>query len=416
MVIPFQINVYTKTQKIPKAFTNYMTEKSFNQSRSYGLRKLRFTILKILLESFLTIAILYIGVFPKIWHLSEMLCFKYIPSEQQEDLRFMEISINLLFILLINTCFWLKSIPIKYYQQNYIQVKFGIKRPTTFLAFVGQTIKTFLMGQVITLSSLIIFSSVSMYLVHNISIAILLPISLSIVKIFSYLSVHLSYKKEPLTNVELRTRIEELAKTVDFPLKEIYVVNSSPKYNHCRIHYCIRNIYIFKNLMVNKGKENEKYDNEEIAALVAHELGTWKYKNEFYKLIFSHVQYFIAGLILKYFSEKDELYTAIGFNKEESHPLVVGGFVITQFVLLPITSFLVLFMNIYSQYCVYKADAFVKEMGLQNKLSSALMKLSVDNLMFPKYDYMYMKWYKPQPTVIRRLRELKDKIKTIKAA
>ncbi|GFT38042.1 CAAX prenyl protease 1 homolog, partial [Nephila pilipes] len=58
-------------------------------------------------------------------------------------------------------------------------------------------------------------------------------------------------KFTPLPEGDLRTRIEELAKSIKFPLKKLYVVEEN---NH----------------------QKTGCNNDEILAVLAHELGHWK--------------------------------------------------------------------------------------------------------------------------------------------
>lgn len=59
--------------------------------------------------------------------------------------------------------------------------------------------------------------------------------------------------------------------------------------------------------------------------------------------------------------------------------------------------------------CEYQADAFAVGLGHAEPLSSALIKLNKDNLSFPIADPLYSAFHHSHPTLLERLRELRNK-------
>lgn len=381
-----------------------MSEKTFKTSKEFGLAKAKFTFFKVVLELILTIYTLQFNGVHTIREFANNLCPINFETQTLESNR--ELIINSLFLLIINCILWTKTLPFKYYMLYHIQIKYGVKKNLKFTEFIKNNLKNFISSQIISMIMIIMLNVV---INGRLPTYILLPSAMSAFKIISYFFTPFYYKKKPLEDKELEEKIQEMAKITKFPLKRIYIVYGLPKYTSCKIHYFLRNIYIFKHLLtkieINYSDQIEKgFNNDEIVAIVAYELGSWKNSHDFSKLVLSHFQFVTIGLITKYFSERNDLFSTFAFGEIKS--VFVGGLLIMQFILLPLTTIMVLVMNMYSHACVFKADSYVKELKYQKKLSKALIKLNVDNLRFPKYDWMYSYCYKSQPTPLQRLKRL----------
>lgn len=109
----------------------------------------------------------------------------------------------------------------------------------------------------------------------------------------------------------MRTRIEELAKSVGFPLYKLYVVEGSKRSVHSNAYmygfYKSKRIVLFDTLIegyksetpeeeTKTGKDSEKKEekskgcnNDEILAILAHELGHWKLNHNVKNLFLNQV-------------------------------------------------------------------------------------------------------------------------------
>lgn len=399
--------MYNKTETVPKPFAKYMSDEQFKKFKKYGLQKSKFTIFQTVVELIITYYTLQYNGIHQLWKYLNMISTNYFKNNILISNR--EYFLNSIFLIIINSMIWIISIPFKYYKLYNIEIQFGFKKYLTLSKFIINCVKSLIISLIVSI--IIQFINV---LINGQPPYIVLPLTMSAIKIISYLMAPLFYhNKRPLEDGELKEKIQELAKVTNFPLKKIYIVSyaSSKSDTNCKIHYCIRNIYIFKNLLqkkeMNKNNRIEKgFDNDEVVALVAHEIGSWKKSQDFIKLLLSHLQFVAIGVLMRYFTERHDLLAAFGFDEYEIMPLYVAGYIVIQFVLLPFSSIMVFFMNLYSHCCVFQADKFVKDMGYQKKLSKAIIKLNVENARFPKYDMLYSKFYKSQPTILQRLKRL----------
>lgn len=103
-------------------------------------------------------------------------------------------------------------------------------------------------------------------------------------------------KFEELENGILKTEINNLAKSIGFPLKKILIMDGSKRSAHSNAYFFgfwkNKRIVIFDTLIRNLNLQ-------EIIAVIGHELGHWKYKHVFWNLfIFMVIKLIILILII----------------------------------------------------------------------------------------------------------------------
>ncbi|XP_031634815.1 CAAX prenyl protease 1 homolog isoform X2 [Contarinia nasturtii] len=269
-------------------------------------------------------------------------------------------------------------------------------------------------------------------------------------------------KYSPLEVGPLRTSIEELAAKLKFPLAQLYVVEGSKRSAHSNAYFYglwgSKRIVLFDTLLVNKGKtqttegvdntnETEKLTDdehsksrtllkqtlraeseeketenfkenynenvgkgckdEEVLAVLAHELGHWKLGHVTKNIIFMQFHLLLMFVTFAYLFKYDPLYRAVGFRVGE-RPVLVGLLLIVSYVLGPYNALINFLMTIVSRTFEYQADAFANDLGYSKELAKALIKLNIDNLGFPVYDWMYSAWNHSHPTLLQRIDRLKD--------
>lgn len=107
-------------------------------------------------------------------------------------------------------------------------------------------------------------------------------------------------KYSPLPEGELRTKIEELASSLGFPLYKLYIVEGSKRSSHSNAYlygfHKHKRIVLFDTLVKEYYKPDDKdtekdkgCETDEVVAVLAHELGHWKYNHTFKGLVLSQV-------------------------------------------------------------------------------------------------------------------------------
>jgi len=144
----------------------------------------------------------------------------------------------------------------------------------------------------------------------------------------------------------------------------------------------------------------------ELVAVLAHEIWHYKKKHTFQMFAFSIIQtwimFYILGLTLTY----PEVSFALWANQSD-FALWLLAFAI---LFTPISIIFWLLWNILSRKNEYEADKFAWKHYKSNKLKSALIKLSINNLSNLRPHPAYEFFNYSHPTVLKRLKAL-DKIK-----
>uniref|UniRef100_A0A915HHX0 Ste24 endopeptidase n=1 Tax=Romanomermis culicivorax TaxID=13658 RepID=A0A915HHX0_ROMCU len=154
-----------------------------------------------------------------------------------------------------------------------------------------------------------------------------------------------------------------------------------------------------------KPKKKLGMSDDEVVAVLGHELGHWKLNHTVFNLIVAELNLLLCMILFSYLYKLPVLYEAFGFT--ESQPILIGLFVIFSFVFAPYNEVLNFAMTWWSRQCEFSADKFSAELGYAPLLTSGLIKLSKDNLSLPINDHLYSAWHHSHPPVPERIDALK---------
>ncbi len=216
---------------------------------------------------------------------------------------------------------------------------------------------------------------------------------------YSELIVPLFNKQTPLPVGPLRTAIEAFAKKTGFKLKDIYVIDGSKRSTKANAYFS--GFGPKKRIVLYDTLQNELTD-EEIVAVLAHEIGHYKKKHILFTLILS---VFLTGLMLFLFSlvvNNPSLSLALGAEKTSFHL----GLIAFGILYSPLSLIIGMFSNYISRKNEFEADHFVCENFRPEILATALKKLSVKNLsnMMPHPAYVFFHY--SHPPLLSRLEKL----------
>jgi len=154
-------------------------------------------------------------------------------------------------------------------------------------------------------------------------------------------------------------------------------------------------------------KDSKGCTDEEILAILGHELGHWKCNHIMINLFISQINllfsFFVFGLLV----HNHVLYESFGFVDEQ--PTLIGLVIVFQFIFSPYNELVGFLMTLLSRRFEFQADEFGKNLGYATQLQSALAKLHKENLGFPVCDKLYSAYHYSHPPLLERLRALKDK-------
>jgi STE24 endopeptidase len=297
----------------------------------------------------------------------------------------------------------LLNAPFSLYKTFVIEEKFGFNKMTV-KTFIFDKIKSYILT--IIVGGVILY--ILLYLILNIGenfwlwFWLVISAFLFLVNMFyTSLIVPIFNKLKPLPAGDLRNKIEEYSKKINFPLDNIFVIDGSKRSSKANAYFSgigsKKKIVLFDTLISN-------HTEEELVAVLAHEVGHFKKKHIQTGFILSVAQIGFMLFLLSLFVYNPFLSSALGAGENAIHiNLIAFGILYT-----PISHLTGMFMNIISRKNEYEADSYAATTYNGVALQNALKKLSVDNLsnLTPHPAYVFMHY--SHPPLLQRLRALKN--------
>jgi len=458
-----QHNVYVQTKEIPAELRDTLDKETFEKSRLYQVDKSRFSFFSSFYSQLESSLILYFNGLPYLWHVAGAFNLHYGYHGTYEILQSMS------FVLLTTVFSTFTGLPWSLYSTFVIEERHGFNKQTVGFFFKDLVKKTFVsmaLALPVTSALLWIIKWGGDYFFLY-AWLFTLGFSLFIIAIYHDYIAPLFDRFIPLPEGELRSNIENLAKRISFPLSKIFVVEGSKRSSHSNAYffgfYKKKVIVLFDTLLKVSPFEEEKKlkeekeaenkstlvedvkdnlldtsdevdnslptekkvedipatddkakdkgcSNEEILAILGHELGHWKLNHVLKNLCISQVNllcsFFVFGLLM----HQDILYESFGFYGER--PTLIGLLIIFQFIFSPYNELFGFLMTVLSRKFEFEADEFGKSLGYSTQLQAALMKLHKENLGFPVTDKLYSTYHYSHPPLLERLRALKERVKS----
>jgi STE24 endopeptidase len=211
--------------------------------------------------------------------------------------------------------------------------------------------------------------------------------------------VPLFNKQTPLIESPLRKKIEAFAEKCGFRLKNIYVIDGSKRSTKANAYFSgfgsRKRIVLYDTLI-------KEMTDEEIVAVLGHEIGHYKKKHVIRNLVSS---FLLTGLMLFLFSlvvDSPLLSSAIGSDTPSFHL----GLIVFGILYSPLSLLIGLVSNYISRKNEFEADKFVSDNYEPAQLARALKKLAVKNLsnMIPHPAYVFFHY--SHPPLLARLAKL----------
>jgi len=212
--------------------------------------------------------------------------------------------------------------------------------------------------------------------------------------------VPLFNKQTPLEAGSLRDKISKYANSVGFNLDKVYVIDGSKRSTKANAYFSgfgsEKRVTLYDTLV-------NDLEDEEIVAVLAHEVGHYKKKHIVFNLCASVLLTGLTFYILSIFISNPLLSNALGVSIPSFHV----GLVAFGMLYAPISEVTSLVMNWLSRKFEYQADDYAKNTYKSDPLISALKKLSKNSLsnLTPHKAYVFMHY--SHPTLLQRFKNLK---------
>ena len=216
---------------------------------------------------------------------------------------------------------------------------------------------------------------------------------------YSELIVPLFNKQTPLPEGSLRTMIETFSQKTGFRLRNIYIIDGSKRSTKANAYFSgfgpKKRIVLYDTLQ-------KELSEEEIVAVLAHEIGHYKKKHVLLTLVFSVLTTGIMLFLLSLVVNSPSFSRALGAQSSSFHM----GLIVFGILYSPLSLIIGLLTNYISRKNEFAADRFVRENFKPELLSDALKKLSVKNLsnMMPHPAYVFFHY--SHPPLLQRLEKL----------
>ncbi|HET6527383.1 MAG TPA: M48 family metallopeptidase [Balneolaceae bacterium] len=211
-------------------------------------------------------------------------------------------------------------------------------------------------------------------------------------------------KFEPLEKGDLRRKIREYADKVNFSLKGIYVIDGSKRSSKSNAFFTgfgkTKRVALYDTLIENQ-------TDDELVAVLAHEIGHYKKKHIIKNMGISILQTGVMFLLLSVFLNSPGLYEAFYMDQ----PSVYTGLIFFGLLYAPIEMILSIFMQILSRKYEFEADAFASTTFAGEPMVQTLKKLSKDNLsnLTPHPFYVFLNY--SHPPVLQRIKAIRGGVK-----
>ena len=208
----------------------------------------------------------------------------------------------------------------------------------------------------------------------------------------------------PLENGPLKQAIFSYARSIDFPLDNIYVMDGSRRSSKSNAFFTgfgrHKRIVLFDTLI-------ERHSVEELVAVLAHEMGHYKKKHILKSLLLGVAQSGLMFFLLSFFISEPALFEAFYMQQ----PSVYAGLVFFALLYAPLDFLTGIFMQLFSRKNEFEADRFAADTTSEpNAMATALRKLAVHNLtnLTPHPFYVFLNY--SHPPVLQRLRAITNRV------
>ena len=391
------INHRNWKDEIPNELKDFYNKEKYKKAKNYALSKNKISLFSSSLSFLLVISLIVFNGYGIIDQFVSSNLSTFFDSRQISS-NFIQSGIFFLILFILNSFL---SIPFSYYNTFVIEEKFGFNKTTKltfFIDIIKSTLLSFFIGGILLFLALYLYENL------NDGFWLWLWIGLSLLMIlinmfYADLIVPIFNKLTPLDDGELRNKIEKYSKDVGYLLKNIYVIDGSKRSTKANAFFSglgPRKTIALYDTLIDKHTENE------LVAVLAHEVGHFKKKHIFSGLIMSIIQIGIMSFFFELCLKLPEISIALGGLESSFHLGLVGFSIIFS----PISILSGIIMNYNSRKNEFEADAYAKETFNGEDLSLALKKLSVDSLSNIYPHPLYVFFHYSHPPLIQRLRAL----------
>ncbi len=385
------LNLGNMSDIVPEEFKSLYNEEKYKKSQEYLRARTRFD---------LKVSVFNLALILLFWFLKG---FPYVDSIVR-SWHFGPVTSGLLYAGILVLLKGIVSLPFSIYSTFVIEQKFGFNKITPGL-FIIDLIKTTVISAVL---GGVLLAVIFAFLEYAGNTAWLMCWAASIVFLLSVQYIvptwimPLFNKFTPLEQGELKQAILNYARSINFPLKNIFVMDSSKRSTKSNAFFTgfgnNRRIVLFDTLI-------KEHTVDELVAVLAHEMGHFKKKHILKRIFLVILQMGLIFYLISVFISSQGLFDAFFMDQKS----IYAGLIFFGMLYSPIDFFISMIMQAISRRDEYEADRFAAEtIKDRESMIKALKTLSVHNLsnLCPHWLYVFFNY--SHPPVMERIRAIRD--------
>ena len=309
---------------------------------------------------------------------------------------------TILFVVGLSVVSSVLDIPFDYYATFRIEEKYGFNKTTRrvyWLDTVKELVLSLVLGGVLLALVVWFYTWAGTYFWLYAWGAVTL-FSVFMAMFYSQLIVPLFNKQTPLQEGALRDKIQAFAGKVGFKLDNIYVIDGSKRSTKANAYFTglgpKKRVVLYDTLI-------DELTEEEIVAVLAHEVGHYKKRHTLRSMVVSVIQMGVLFWLFSLCVNNAALSEALGGDRAYFQL----GLIAFAILYSPVNLILGVGMNVWSRNNEYEADAFAARYYEGDYLVSGLKKISVKSLSnltpHPLYEYIYYS----HPSLLKRIDAIK---------
>jgi len=299
------------------------------------------------------------------------------------------------------------EIPFSLYQTFVIEEKFGFNKNT-----IPQFVKDQLISVGLTLAIGMPILALILWVMDSIGSlwwlyawAIIMGFSLLMSWLFPTVIAPLFNKFTPMQDGSLKDRIQNLLQRCGFNSQGIFIMDGSRRSGHGNAYFTglgNNKRIVFFDTLVNS------LDEEELEAVLAHELGHFKRKHVLKMLTASSVMTLISFAVLGWLITQDWFFDGLGVSTHSN----AAALLVFMLVSPVFTTFMQPISAYFQRKFEFEADDFATEHAQGRKMVSGLVKLYEENASTLTPDPLYSAFHYSHPPAAIRIAHIEEKMQS----
>jgi len=385
------LNYKNRNQPVPQNVSDIFEEDEYQKKLDYSMDNFRFNMVNSVVSFVIMIFLLLVGAFPYFKDVSESLSSNF----HIQILIFLGIYFAISFVIGIIT---------SYYDDFVIEEKYGFNKKTKKV-FIIDKIKGFFLT--VIFGGAFVFLLTTLYENFEVGLTFYVIALSSVIAIILFMNffyvkliIPIFNKLSPLEESTLKQKVEDFAIEAGYTVNKISIMNASKRSTKLNAFFTgfgkMKQVVFYDTLL-------DKLTEDEMVAILAHEIGHSKHKDLIFGLFRSIVLMAIFLAVLVFTLNSPILSEAFGFT--DAH--FGFGLIIFGVLLSPISILIELFMAGLTRKQEYQADEFARSYGYGLHLETALKVSVKENFTNLTPHPLYVKLKYSHPTVSSRIEAIR---------